>query len=130
MCDAEYYEGCCERCEETTQVLDNDIIGETICDKCFDEHYDRCTYCDDKFCLKSSLNEDGWCEGCVSRAGKCEDCEMPFEEDDLEDGFCYLCRVTMKKAVVKCFPKIMKLIEDAKKPKKIKLKILDEVYVP
>jgi len=75
MCDAEYYEGCCERCEETKQVLENYIIGETICDNCFDEHYGRCDNCDDKFCLKISLNEDGWCEGCVERDGKCEDCE-------------------------------------------------------
>ena len=160
-------------------MLENDIISETICDKCFDEHYDRCSYCDDKFCLKSSLNEEGWCEGCVSRVGKCEDCEMPFDEEELENGFCEDCRLwecagcekrfekdknsgiyceecderrnckncgesnddcmdgvcddcklLMKKAVVKCFPKILKLIEDAKKPKKIKLKILDEVYVP
>ena len=141
MCDGEYYEGVCTCCDEIKQIIDNEIICESMCDDCFNLNYDRCSWCGDKFCLISSLDENGWCEGCVSRNGKCEDCGEYFSNEDLDEhGFCEDCRPSEiteeekemikilkadKELCIKVARKIVKMIiEPEKKQKKYKLKIV------
>jgi hypothetical protein len=125
MCDNDYYEGICEMCEETKQVIKTEQMSQIICDDCFDENYGRCNCCDDKYVPNEMPEEyEGWCYCCWEYRDECEDCENVFEKEELEHGFCEDCRVVVKKAVVKCFPKILKLVEDAQQVKKPKLKIV------
>jgi hypothetical protein len=108
-----------------------------------DDDYQRCANCQDNSCLKTELNEDGWCGGCAERSGICEECDEEFDEDELKFGFCEDCRndcemcnrtyAYRKDSGIYCEECEEKMIEDAqkenKKPKNFKLKITG-VYEP
>lgn len=125
MCDSdgEYYEGVCEICEETTQILDNCRTGTKICDDCFDENYGRCSSCGDKYTPNEDLEEhDGWCYCCWEHRGRCEDCMNICEKEELDEhGFCEDCRVETTEDEEK------KLLDIARQDKELRERVVCNV---
>lgn len=138
MCDAEYQEGECERCQETKQVMDNYIIGEIICDRCFDDNFGKCKNCGDPCLLCELIENDYNCENCEACAccGEsfakdansgiyCEDCEEELTckecgvcDEDVMGGKCGDC---FKKQLDENEKKILKI---AKQDKQLRARVV------
>lgn len=88
----------CKNCgrEGLKQLLD---MQDGLCGFCLDDSIVECYYCGKEgFAYKLKLS-NGMCIDCLSgRNQQCDKCKSYYKVDDLHDGLCEKCRITIFKS--------------------------------